>query len=275
MTDNEQTEAKSGLDLIQAKPVTTQNYWNRVWAGDTFVEALSESNFYFGRKGIFGKMLIDQVGPLAGKKVIEFGGGGHNLRLLSMTKWHSAQVTALDYSDAGLEKVKHLFVNSDCSVNIVKQNLLEWKLTGSYDLVCHWGLLEHFKDPKPILAQSALALASGERLIFSMPNMNALGEFFWRRWSPENWSLHVNHSDELLIQTLNDLGFTEIQSFYFGVPWLKMGPWEKKSFFQYGINLLQFAMSAAYRILIAVFPLTYKWNSRLFLMERVFVARKK
>jgi 2-polyprenyl-3-methyl-5-hydroxy-6-metoxy-1,4-benzoquinol methylase len=259
---------------VDSKAVTTKNYWNQLWSSEKSSKSVQKHDFYFGLDGIFKKMLFSQIGDIRNMNVIEFGGGGNNLRLLSMVKWHGAISTALDYSDSGIQTVEKLFSGEKLFVKCIHSDLENWNPTETYDLVCHWGLLEHFSDPKPILHKSYLALKPGQKLIFSMPNMNALGEILWKKWSPMNWSLHVNHSEQLIKDQLKEIGFTEIKSFYFGVPWIKMGPWEIKSIFQIFVDSLQLCVSLLYRLAFLLIPSLYKWNNQYLLMERVFIARK-
>lgn len=58
-----------------------------------------------------------------------------------------------------------------------------------------------------------------------MPNMEAVGAHLWKSWCPDNWSKHVLHSKELIEQTLGDIGFSKIESFHYGVPFLKGAEW--------------------------------------------------
>ena len=250
---------------------TTEGYWDGIrWPLGGSGGKLSGSAFYFGRRGVFSKLVEDRFGNIAGKSVLKFGGGGNNFRLLAMVKWLGATGTALDFSEKGLHVVKDLFGANGCDASFIKQDICEWTPIEQYDFVVHWGVLEHFVDPLPILRKSAEALKPGGTLLFSMPNMEAVAARLWKKWSPENWSKHVLHPTELIESTLSEIEFRDISSFYFGVPFFKTVEWETKSVAQYPVDLMQTLGSAAARI----FPVWHRMGHRLVSMERGFCARK-
>lgn len=251
--------------------VTTEGYWDDVWSPlRGRVGKLNPTDFYFGRTGVFSKLVNEQLGDISGKTVIEFGGGGNNFRLLAMAKWLGARVTVVDYSEEGLRIVKELFNAHGCEATFLKADIYTWVPPEQYDFVVHWGVLEHFVDPTPILVKSAEALKPGGSLLFTMPNLEAAATRFWAKWSPSNWALHVFHPTDVVNARLGELGFHSMRTFYFGVPFFKMVEWEVKSVWQYPVNVMQKLGSAAARIV----PGGPRMGHRLISMERCFCARK-
>jgi SAM-dependent methyltransferase len=187
-----------------------------------------------------------------------------------MAKWLQANVTALDFSENGLHVVTELFRANDCTLRLIAADLTTWQPDEQFDVVVHWGVLEHFVDPRPLLEKSAAALKPGGTLLFSMPNMEALAARLWERWSPDNWQKHVMHSDDLVVRTLADLGLTGVRAFHFGVPFFKMGLWERRSPLQVPISALQMFGSATARVL----PIFHRFGWRRLSMERGFIARR-
>lgn len=263
----------NGVVMFNKQPenrVTNEEYWNNVWSplgGSCGV--LSESDFYFGQNGLFSKLIQKRLGDLAGRSVLEFGGGGNNFRLLSMAKWSGAVVTALDFSGEGLKVLNELFRINGCNATTVQDDILNWKPLEQYDVVVHWGVLEHFVDPMPMLKKSVEALKPGGILLFSMPNMEAIAARFWRKWSPENWSKHVFHSTKSIQSALIELGLVDVDNFYFGVPFFKAAEWENESSMQYAVDAMQKLGSASAR----VFPIYHRVGHRLISMERGFCAK--
>ncbi len=251
--------------------VTNRFYWNSVWSGASNASLLDPNDFYAGRSGLFVKLMQRRVGDLRGRSLVEFGGGGNNTRLLALAKWLGVDATVLDFSDEGLRAVAELFEANDCPVRLVNVDLGSWVPEDRFDIVTHWGVLEHFVDPRPLLAKSAAALNPGGSLIFSMPNMEAFAAQLWERWSPDNWSAHVWHSEQTVLSCLAELGLSDVHSFHFGVPFVKMGTWERRTAAQYPFDLLQKVASASARVL----PLFHRWGHRRLSMERGFVARKR
>ena len=251
--------------------VTDESYWDGVWSpAQSSLSTLSSSDFYYGKNGLFAKLIHERLGSLKGSRILELGGGGENKRLLSMKKWMDADVTALDFSDEGLKVVKELFDINQCSGHFLNADICSWVPDQQYDTVVHWGVLEHFIDPGPMLEKSYCALKNNGRLLFSMPNMEAVGAQLWKNWCPENWSKHVFHSKELIEKTLNEIGFSTIESFHYGVPFLKGAEWEIDAMGQRPIDLLQKVCSASARVV----PIFHKYGNKHISMERGFIAVK-
>lgn len=252
--------------------VTDPSYWDKEWLRlqDLVVE-VPRDDFYFGADGLFVRLLRRQLGDLAGRTVVEFGGGGANYRLLTMAKWLGARVTAVDYSPVGLHAVRRLFELNRCTGEFIEDDVQAWTPDEPFDHVVHWGVLEHFTDPLPLLVQSGRCLRSGGKLIFSMPNMEAIGAAFWKRWSPENWAHHVHHSTPTVLASLHEAGFVDAQAFHYGIPFLKMADWEQPTVLSPFVDLAQRVSSASARLL----PVFDRLGHRRLSMERGFLAVKR
>lgn len=256
---------------LSENSVTNRSYWNSVWSEDLpGPTTLNEDDFHAGRNGLFIKLIQRHLGDIRRKSVVEFGGGGNNTRLLALAKWLQADVTALDFSEEGLRVVARLFESNQCNAHFVSADLTSWVPEDRFDFVVHWGVLEHFIDPRPLLAKSAAALAPGGALMFSMPNMEALAAGLWKRWSPNNWANHILHTDDLIVHTLSELGLADVRAFHFGIPAVKMDNWERRTPVQYPFDLLQKLGSASARLL----PVFHRWGHRSLSMERGFFARR-
>jgi SAM-dependent methyltransferase len=255
---------------ISDNSVTNRSYWDSVWSA-AGASLLDPNDFYAGRNGLFVKLVRRHIGDIRDRSLVELGGGGNNTRLLAVAKWLGADVTVLDFSDEGLRAVGELFAANACRVRLVNVDLDSWVPEDAFDIVTHWGVLEHFVDPRPLLEKSVAALNPGGTLIFSMPNMEAFASRLWKRWNPDNWGVHVWHCEETVLRCLADLGLSDVLSFHFGVPFVKMGPWETRTAAQYPFDLLQLVASASARVL----PVYHRWGHRKLSMERGFVARRR
>ena len=211
------------------RELTDSAYWNGVWAAAASVEHLSPLDPRFGRDGTFMHMIRRQVGDLAGHRVLEVGAGGANYRLLALNRWAGAQVTGVDYSGVGLELLTKLFRLNSAEVEVVPGDFLHIVLPrADFDLVVHWGLLEHFSDPVPILRACCAALRPGGRVLFSVPNMEAWAARGWARFSPRNWSKHILHDEVTLQRACAAAGLEFGRGFYFGGVAVQMATFERR-----------------------------------------------
>lgn len=197
--------------------LTDAECWDGVWRSAGPARTLRPWHPYFGRRGLFMRMIGDCLGDVAGKRILEVGAGGNNHRLLTLCKWGGAEVTAVDYSSVGLDALRALFEHNGCRVETQLGDFLELPApTPGYDVVVHWGVLEHFSDPRPLLQACRRALAPQGVMLFTMPNMEAWAARGWARFSPENWSRHLLHSDDELAQACRAAKLEMRRCFYFG-----------------------------------------------------------
>jgi len=204
-------------------PRTEKDHWDRAWEAER-PRVLSASDPHLGKNGWFLRALPS----LAGKKVVELGGAGSYF-LLAFAKWQGADATAVDYSQSGIALTNSIFDANRQPVKTVCQDIFSWHPIEKYDAVLHFGLIEHFEDPTPLLRKCADLLNPDGRLVFAVPNMEALGARLWRRYSPRNWSTHVFHSDDRIRMSCEAVDLRLDRVFFFGWPLLQIAPWESRA----------------------------------------------
>jgi 2-polyprenyl-3-methyl-5-hydroxy-6-metoxy-1,4-benzoquinol methylase len=239
-----------------------------VWRQSAQPLHLNERDVYWGRHGVFVRVLRRQVGSLQGKRIVELGGAGSRF-LLAAAKWEGAHVTAVDYSVPGLDRLKALFEANQCSVATVCADLFAWQAPpADAEVVFHWGLLEHFPDPVPLMQLSARLLKPGGAVVFSMPNMRAIGAGLWRLWSPQSWAQHLYHSDEAVDHACRAAGLHMVRRFYWGPIMLQHGPWERTGLLPSVMTVLQRTCNLVNRL-----TLVYAHGTSRLSRHRGFVAR--
>jgi 2-polyprenyl-3-methyl-5-hydroxy-6-metoxy-1,4-benzoquinol methylase len=258
--------------MKRAGEVTDVDYWDQNWASNGVPSRpLARWNPVYGEDGLFTRMVRRELGDLRGKRVLDIGAGGANYRLLGLARWAGAEVSAIDYSRVGLDVLEQTFAANGATVTTYLGDFLDHDFGGAgFDVVVHWGVLEHFVDPEPLLAASARALAPGGRTLFSMPNMEALAAHLWRTRSPMSWSKHVLHREDAIREACGRVGLHFDRAFHFGVPFLHIAEFERGStrvsrILAGGQRLLEGSS-----LLLRYLP----WGSRRLSTERGFVATR-
>jgi 2-polyprenyl-3-methyl-5-hydroxy-6-metoxy-1,4-benzoquinol methylase len=249
--------------------LTDEAYWDKSWETLPVYKPLATNHPYFGKDGTFVRMIRRYVGNVENMRILEVGAGGDNHRLLALHRWGGAQVSGVDYSQVGLRILLHVFQSNNGVVETIHGDFLKLPPPEQkYDMVVHWGVIEHFSDPLPMLRACQAALRPGGRLLFSMPNMDAWAAIAWARFSPANWAKHVYHSDQGIRRACEDAQFEVNSTFYFGGVAVEMANWERSGAVPFLLNCGQRFANLASRFMPDL-------GNRRLCMERGVVARAR
>jgi 2-polyprenyl-3-methyl-5-hydroxy-6-metoxy-1,4-benzoquinol methylase len=242
--------------------LTSIQYWDEVWAKCP-LSVVSASDPAYGKKGWLLRFMDRECGSLQGKSVIEVG-GAMSYRLLALARFRGVVPTVVDYSSLGLDKTRELFALHGIAVNCIQADMYD--ISGCYDLVTHWGVLEHQTQVGTFINQCS-RLAK-HQMIFSMPNMLALGAYGWKRYSPNNLRYHILHSDAVIHSACADCGFN-CKPRFFGPPLICMTPIENANTTTAFLSLTQSVADRLGRIV------PYQHGLRAISQNRAFVCTKQ
>lgn len=253
---------------------TDERFWDAQWQerdSRSAVQRLLHGRD-FGRGGAFLRLMDRHVGldAFAGARVVELGGASSRF-LVDLALHAGADVTAVDYSEVGVAQTRELFRRAGVAGTALLADIFAWDGDGRpFDVVTHWGLLEHFDDPARVLAASARLVRPGGTVVFTMPNLAAVGARLWARTAPENFAKHVFHDDRAVARACTAAGLTLERTFHSGPPLVRMAPPERRS-------ALAVATNAAHVLLCAAgtaVPSLYGRGHPRVANTRGFVARR-
>lgn len=140
---------------------STEAHWTRFWTERADIDAVYDT----------GGRVVEQIlaeGPVRGRRVLEVGAGsGRDSVTLAA---EGACAVVLDYSQASLEVARRVAARAGQPIHCVRADALRLPFRdGTFDVVFHQGLLEHFRDPMPLLLENARAVAPGALLLVDVP----------------------------------------------------------------------------------------------------------
>lgn len=135
-----------------------KRHWDRFWS------STAELDDVYANDNRIVEFLAARF-DLKGKRILEVGAGtGRDSDALAAL---GAEVWTLDYSE---ESLRIMSSNLSADVRIVCGDALSLPLVdGSFDIVFHQGLLEHFRAPQVLLAENQRVLKTGGVLLVDVP----------------------------------------------------------------------------------------------------------
>jgi ubiquinone/menaquinone biosynthesis C-methylase UbiE len=135
--------------------------WQRYWAEREDIDDV------YSNEGRIVRELLPLIEG-AGTRVLEVGAGsGRDSVALARA---GAAVVVLDYVPSSLETARRVAEREGCGVALVcgDARAMPFK-SGCFDVVFHQGLMEHFKDPRPLLDENRRVLKRGGHLLVDVP----------------------------------------------------------------------------------------------------------
>ncbi|MDD4856786.1 MAG: class I SAM-dependent methyltransferase [Candidatus Krumholzibacteria bacterium] len=141
-------------------PKSEKKHWDRFWEGAHSVEDV------YSNEGRVAERIAGAV-PLAEKLVLEVGAGSGRDGVLLAEK--GACVVSLDYSLSSLRLIKGRSSGSGTLAVCCGDAFALPFADGTFDVVFHQGLLEHFRNPDDLIAENARVLKPGGVILVDVP----------------------------------------------------------------------------------------------------------
>jgi SAM-dependent methyltransferase len=140
---------------------STEAHWTRFWRERAAIDEV------YPTAGRVAERILEE-GPVDGTRVLEVGAGSGRDSVALAEK--GATVVLLDYSMASLEVSREVARRSGVRPLLVRADALRMPFReGTFDAVFHQGLLEHFRDPMPLLRENVRSLRADGILLVDVP----------------------------------------------------------------------------------------------------------
>lgn len=140
---------------------STEAHWSRFWR-----ERAEIDDVYPTAGRVVERILAE--GPVTGRHLLEVGAGsGRDSVTLAE---HGGTAVMLDYSMASLAVAGAVARRAGVRPLLVRADALRMPFRdGTFDVVFHQGLLEHFRDPRPLLHENVRVLRPEALLLVDVP----------------------------------------------------------------------------------------------------------
>ncbi|MCK4414291.1 MAG: methyltransferase domain-containing protein [Candidatus Eisenbacteria sp.] len=151
---------------------STPDHWDRYWRERQEIEDV------YSNEGRLLEPLADL--PLGGCRVLEVGAGSGRDSIALARR--GARIFVLDYVMSSFQVIRSVAAAAGIPVACVCGDATRMPFRdGSFDLLFHQGLMEHFRDPRPLLRENFRATAPGGHCLIDVP----------QRYHPYTLAKHV------------------------------------------------------------------------------------
>jgi SAM-dependent methyltransferase len=141
-------------------PQSTPGHWERYWS------EREEIDDVYSNEDRITRQLAPL--PLAGKWCLEVGAGSGRDSLELARR--GARVVVLDYVRSSFTVIRRQADALNLTLHPVCADALRMPFrAGAFALAFHQGLMEHFRDPLPLVRENARVLSSGGHLLVDVP----------------------------------------------------------------------------------------------------------
>jgi 2-polyprenyl-3-methyl-5-hydroxy-6-metoxy-1,4-benzoquinol methylase len=171
---------------------STKEYWDNNWdlAGNSYKK--SHDNYYWLR-------LRKELDPIFARlptknppKLIEVGAGASEW-LPWLHETYNVDVAGLDYSENGCEKANTILKSHNINGEVKLGDMFNPpnELLGGFDVVCSFGLVEHFSNTADAIKACSQFAKDGGIIITLIPNMTGINGFFYKLLNRKVYDTHL------------------------------------------------------------------------------------
>lgn len=177
------------MTVARTKHLTSASYWNREWsrlspARDYRSLTWVERNYvYRAFDGICRSVLPTDPGL----SFLELGSGPARWMIYFHARF-GYRVFGCDYSDVSCQLARQNLAAAGVPGQVWEADFFAFE--GQFDVVFSGGVVEHFDNPRDVLARFAGLVKPGGYLVTDVPNLGGINGVYQRALKPETFDTH-------------------------------------------------------------------------------------
>lgn len=199
------------------KDKASEKYWSNFWQNIPIPPPLdisnsSQNNYTFRNLNKFYKKLFKNT-DTSGLKLIEIG-CGNSVHLSYFAAQFNFNISGLDYSEYGCRRTIEILKRDEVHGEIFLGDLFNppQELIGKFDIVCSFGVVEHFNDTSDVILHISRFLKPGGILITTIPNLTGLTGKLQKWMNKPVYDIHKVMGLDEITSCVRKAGFEIINS---------------------------------------------------------------
>ena len=205
-------DAKNNFGMTQVDKASKEywtSFWNQLPLPDPIDLTRKGLSNYSIRKidAVYSKYLSGLKGKHA--KVLELG-CGNSVFLSYFHQQYGLEIYGLDYSELGCKQTEKILERDGIQGEIIQGDIFNppQELIGAFDVVCSFGVLEHFEDSVNTINAFKKFLKPGGILITTVPYLKGATGILQKIMNKPVFDIHVLMNKSDLSSYLNKSGLT-------------------------------------------------------------------
>ncbi|MEO8208931.1 MAG: class I SAM-dependent methyltransferase [bacterium] len=207
-------------DTVEVLDKAGEEYWTKVWKHTELPSPINihSNNINEYPYKVLHKFYLDifKDNETKGKLLLEIG-CGNSVFMSYFAKEFGFKVAGLDYSELGCEQSKRILQRDGLKGEIYYSDFFSppTKLLSKFDVVCSFGVVEHFDDTSRVLEIFSRFLKPGGILITSVPNLVGVTGFLQKKMNKPVYDIHVAMNKTNLEKAIEQAHLKLLKSKYF------------------------------------------------------------
>jgi 2-polyprenyl-3-methyl-5-hydroxy-6-metoxy-1,4-benzoquinol methylase len=197
-----------------------EKYWTKVWSETELaprinVHGKSINEYPYRVMHQFYLQLFKDY-KTEGKQLVEIGCGNSAFMTYFKDEF-GFKISGIDYSELGCAQSRQILKRDGVEGEVLLADAFNppAELKGKYDVVCSFGVAEHFTDTAKALEAFAVFLKPGGILITSVPNLAGATGFLQKHMNRPVYDIHVPMDKPYLEEANKKAGLKLLLSRYF------------------------------------------------------------
>lgn len=150
-----------------------------------------------------------------GKLLLEIG-CGNSVFLSYLNKYFGFKISGIDYSQYACEQTKKILERDKVEGEIIFGDAFNppSELIGKFDVVCSFGVVEHFDNTAETLREFSKFLKPGGLMLTEVPNLSGVTGYFQKKFFKPVYDIHVPMDKKYLDNAITKSGLELLSSEY-------------------------------------------------------------